>query len=98
MTGSSTESGTTVSEYDNMRSCTDRNGVTFRKGEAGFSDCISWMKENRKGDMSGQAGSQTMPPTNGTSSGDLGTTDSGTGSDTGASGSTTDSGSTTPSS
>ncbi len=54
--GTSSDAGSRVTEIDNMRSCTDRNGVTYRKGESGFKNCITWIKEQRKGEMGGQSG------------------------------------------
>jgi hypothetical protein len=66
--GTTAQSAAEVSNSDQMRSCTDRNGVTFRKGEAGFAECISWMQENRptpptSGDeMSGTRGATTPDP------------------------------------
>jgi hypothetical protein len=64
-TGSATGSTTGTVDWKSMKSCTDQNGVTYRKNEKGFKECINWMKKNHKGDMSGTMGTDSTSDSSG---------------------------------
>ncbi len=59
-TMSSSDTSNSLSQAgQTAKSCTDQNGVTFNKGEAGYKSCVSQMSKSSTSDsnqMSGQSG------------------------------------------
>jgi len=51
-------------EAKNMKTCTDENGMTYRKGQPGFKDCMKTMHKSKSPDsMSGEAGDMSQTRT-----------------------------------